>query len=240
MIERLAEIGIGRADVNVVVQTHLHADHCGWLLHEDGVTLGFPNATVFLHERELTYWTTSVSDGTPMSAFVRSRIEPMRAAGRMSLFDREFAVSAAVTALPTPGHTPGHCSVLVVSDGAHALLLGDVAHHPTHLEHHDWLPRIDLDPSESVRSRGKMAAVAASHRAVVTAPHMPILTRRGRIEFIRLIRSDRLLRLPGREIELPEAVVHKYVTATLDVARGELTVHHRGRRILVRRFKIEA
>lgn len=66
------------------------------------------------------------------------------------------------------------------------------------------------------------------------------LPRRGRIEFIRLIRSDRLLRLPGREIELPEAVVHEYVTAILDVAGGELTVHHRGRRILVRRFKVEA
>ncbi len=63
--------------------------------------------------------------------------------------------------------------------------------------------------------------------------------RRGRIEFIRLIRSDRLLRLPGREIELPEAVVHEYITAILDVAREELTVHHRGRRILVRRFKVE-
>ncbi len=64
------------------------------------------------------------------------------------------------------------------------------------------------------------------------------LPRRGRIEFIRLIRSDRMLRLPGREIELPEAFVHEYVTAILDVAREELSVHHSGRRIAVRRFKV--
>ena len=65
------------------------------------------------------------------------------------------------------------------------------------------------------------------------------MPRRGRIEFIRLIRSDRVLRLPGREITLPEAFVHEYVTAVLDVARQELTVHHRGRRVAARRFKVE-
>lgn len=65
------------------------------------------------------------------------------------------------------------------------------------------------------------------------------LPRRGRTEFIRLIRSDRQLRLPGREIKLPEAFVHEYVTATIDLAREELTVRHRGRRITVRRYRIE-
>jgi glyoxylase-like metal-dependent hydrolase (beta-lactamase superfamily II) len=176
LLERLAEIGVDRGDVDLVVQTHLHSDHCGWLVHDDGATLSFPNATVYVHEKELAYWTTGASDGNPMSPFVRSRVVPVRAAGRLSTFDRSFAVSPAVTAVPTPGHTPGHSSVLVVSNGAHALLLGDVAHHPIHLEHHDWLPRIDLDPPESIRSRQKMAALAVERDALVTAPHMPIVT----------------------------------------------------------------
>jgi len=131
---------------------------------------------VYVHETELKYWTTALSDDNKMSAFVRSRIDPVLRAGRITTFDRQFEVSTAVTALPTPGHTPGHCSVLVTSDGAQALLLGDVAHHPIHLEHHNWLPRIDLDPPESIRSRAKMAALAVETDALVTAPHMPILT----------------------------------------------------------------
>jgi glyoxylase-like metal-dependent hydrolase (beta-lactamase superfamily II) len=176
MIERLSEIGVGRNDVDLVVQTHLHSDHCGWLVCDDGVTLGFPNATVHVHESEVAYWMSGASDNNGMSPFVRSRLAPVRAAGRLSTFDGEFAVSAAVTAVPTPGHTPGHSSVLVASNGAYALLLGDVAHHPVHLEHHDWLPRIDLDPSDSILSRAKMAALAAERDALVTAPHMPILT----------------------------------------------------------------
>lgn len=176
MLERLAEAGIAASDVDLVLQTHLHSDHCGWLVREDGRTLGFPNATVFLHEKELAYWTTEASDANPMSAFVRTRIAPVRAAGQLRTFDGESPISAAVTALPTPGHTPGHSSAIVTSVGEHVLLLGDVAHHPIHLVHHDWLPRIDLDPADSVRSRARMAALAVEKDAIVTAPHMPILT----------------------------------------------------------------
>lgn len=57
------------------------------------------------------------------------------------------------------------------------------------------------------------------------------LPRTGQVKFIRLIRSDRLLRIMGVKIELPEAFVHEYVTAVFDVRREQLTVIHRGRRV---------
>lgn len=177
MLQRLAELGIQRTDVDRIVQTHLHTDHCAWLIDdEDGGSITFPNATVYLHERELAYWTGPESDGNNMAPFARSRMEPLVDAGRVTTFDAEFDVSEGITAIPTPGHTPGHCSVMVTSQGEHALLLGDVAHHPVHLERHDWLPQIDLDPAESTCSRARMAALAADRDALVTAPHMPILT----------------------------------------------------------------
>ncbi len=64
------------------------------------------------------------------------------------------------------------------------------------------------------------------------------LPRNGEVELIRLIRSDRLLRIMGVKIELPEAFVHEYVTAVLDVQREELTVIHRGRRVKRVRFRL--
>jgi len=64
------------------------------------------------------------------------------------------------------------------------------------------------------------------------------LPRRGRVEFIRLIRSDRLLRIMGAKIELPEAFVHEYVTAVLDVRGEQLDVIHRGRRVKRVRFRV--
>lgn len=102
-----------------------------------------------------------------------------------------------------------------------------------HDSHHRYAALQGATPAEAARRAG--------FRPRVPDPAFEIperLPRRGRIEFIRLIRSDRLLRLPGREIELPEAFVHEYVTAVLDVARQELTVHHRGRRVAVRRFQV--
>ena len=94
----------------------------------------------------------------------------------MQTFDGEHAVSDALTMVPTPGHTPGHCSVMLASQGEHLLILGDAAHHPVHLEHHDWIPGVDIDKAESRRSRAKLAALAADRDAVVTGGHFPILT----------------------------------------------------------------
>ncbi len=64
------------------------------------------------------------------------------------------------------------------------------------------------------------------------------LPRKGAVEFIRLIRSDRLLRIMGAKVELPEALVHEYVTAVLDVRGEQLDVIHRGRRVKRVRFRL--
>ena len=66
--------------------------------------------------------------------------------------------------------------MLAASQGTNLLLLGDAAHHPVHLEHHDWIPQVDLDPAESTRSRGKVARLAVEKDAIVTSGHFPILS----------------------------------------------------------------
>ena len=177
LMDRMAEAGISPQEVDRIVHTHLHGDHCGWNVDDEhGGALTFPNATVYVHQRELDYWTGDASDGKPQAGYSRSRIVPVQAAGHVQTFDGEYAVSEALTMVPTPGHTPGHCSVMLTSQGEHLLIVGDAAHHPVHFEHLDWLPGIDLDPAESERSRAKIAALAADRDAVVTGGHFPILT----------------------------------------------------------------
>ena len=177
LLTRIGECGVGFDEVDTIVITHLHGDHCGWLVNDDADgALTFPNASVYVHEQELAFWTGPDTDEHPMAGYARSRITPVQGAGRVQTFDGEHAVSDALTMVPTPGHTPGHCSVMLASQGEHLLILGDAAHHPVHLEHHDWIPGVDIDKAESRRSRAKLAALAADRDAVVTGGHFPILT----------------------------------------------------------------
>jgi glyoxylase-like metal-dependent hydrolase (beta-lactamase superfamily II) len=174
---RLSELGVAPGDIDVIVHTHLHPDHCGWDIDQaSGNRVMFPNATVYVSETELAYWTGAQTADNPMAAAARTAVEALRSAGRVQAFTGEHAVTPSLTMVPTPGHTPGHCSVMVASGGEHLLILGDAAHHPVHLEHHDWLPGIDVDPAESTRSRAKVAALAAERNAIVTGGHFPILT----------------------------------------------------------------
>ena len=177
LLQRLDELGVSPADVDVVIHTHLHSDHIGWNIDDDrDDALTFPNATFYVGRAELDYWTGPASDGNSMAEGARHRINPVVAAGLVEPVDGEHAVSEAVTMIPTPGHTPGHCSVLVASQGVHLVLLGDAAHHPIHIERHDWVPEVDLDPAETTRSRAKIARLAVERDAVVTGGHFPILS----------------------------------------------------------------
>lgn len=179
LLQRLAELGIGRDDVDTVVQTHLHSDHCGQLVLEQpggGVELTFPNATVHLHQSELDHWMGEAGDKDPMSPYVRSRMAPVQEAGLIRTFTEPTELAPCVTAVPMVGHTPGHTVVRVSSGGAECLLVGDLIHHPVHVRHRDWLPAIDFAPPQSIQSRSNLVDLAIELDAMVTAPHLPILT----------------------------------------------------------------
>lgn len=182
LLERLREIGVEPGAIEAIVHTHLHGDHCGWdVKGKDGTALTFPNATIHVSQTELDYWLGADTDTSDKSPYIRSRIVPVQAAGHLRTFTGEHAVSPHVTLIPTPGHTPGHCSVMLASGGEHLLITGDAAHHPAHLEHPDWIPAFDLDRAEAARSRQKLIALAADQDVTVTGGHFPILTL-GKVE----------------------------------------------------------
>lgn len=179
LLARLAEIGIEPGQVDNIVVTHLHTDHCGQLVTElpDGeVRLTFPRATVHIQADELAHWTGPAADGDPMSPYVRSRVGPVLAAGQVTTFGTGAMIAPGVEAIAMPGHTAGHTVVRVSSDGATCFLAGDLAHHPVHFCYHSWLPAIDADPPRSIQARAALADLAIAENALVTAPHMMILT----------------------------------------------------------------
>ncbi len=174
--DRLRELGVAPGDVDLVLLTHFHADHVGWNLEEDGGPVTFANARFYLHEADLAYLddpNTPVSEGT---AYSESRIAPLVADGQLEGFDGEFSPASGLVMVPTPGHTPGHCSVLIESQGERLFVVGDAAPHVAHLERPEWSPVFDLDGVRASESRRALAERAIREQALVTGGHFPILT----------------------------------------------------------------
>jgi glyoxylase-like metal-dependent hydrolase (beta-lactamase superfamily II) len=118
----LAAAGIAVADVDTVVLTHLHTDHIGWSIDEAG-EVTFPRARYLLQRTEIEVI------GARVPGLAEWLLAPLRATGQLSAVDGELGLGDGVRVVATPGHTPGHQSVLL--DGADETLLvtGDLLVH---------------------------------------------------------------------------------------------------------------
>jgi glyoxylase-like metal-dependent hydrolase (beta-lactamase superfamily II) len=131
------------------VLTHLHADHAGGTLDADG-SPRFPNARYHAHPADWEYFGSEPSE---RSYGARVALESLAADGALSLEPGDHEVSPGLRVVHTPGHTPGHRSVLL-DDGAETLLLtGDLLHLPIQVAHPEWRSNHDVDPDTGAVSR---------------------------------------------------------------------------------------
>jgi glyoxylase-like metal-dependent hydrolase (beta-lactamase superfamily II) len=92
----------------------------------------------------------------------------------------DHRISPEVRLRPTPGHTPGHVSVLIESEGQRAVITGDIAHHPCQMAHPEWVTSLDSDAQAAAATRAKLFAewadqpilVIGTHYAAPTAGHV--------------------------------------------------------------------
>jgi len=98
-------------------------------------------------------------------------IRPVVDAGRVELVASDSKLCDEITLIPTPGHSPGHMSVHIASEGESALLTGDVAHHPCQMAHLDWSSNFDSDPRQSIGTRHELFARFADTPTLVIGGH---------------------------------------------------------------------
>jgi glyoxylase-like metal-dependent hydrolase (beta-lactamase superfamily II) len=157
--ESLAAAGIDPAEVDTVVLTHLHTDHIGWaVVAEEAVTTSgdgpstdlspfFPNAEYLIQRAEFE----ALDELNPQLR--GTLIDPLRATDQLRLLDGDAPLRDGARAVATPGHTPGHQSVLVAAGRERALVTGDLLVHAVQLLHPEIAYAFEIDPETARRSR---------------------------------------------------------------------------------------
>lgn len=98
---------------------------------------------------------------------------PLERLGVLNLISGEHALTSEVTAIPTPGHTPGHMSLAIVSSGQRALIMGDMAVNPAQFTNPDWGFMFDMDQSTAAQTRRRFLDRAEAENATLIQCHMP-------------------------------------------------------------------
>ena len=166
--------GVRPEEVDMVVMTHLHRDHVGWNLRsQDGkYAPTFPKARYWMSAKD---WEACHQPEVQRERFPNAPtcVWPLAELGLVELMAGEHSLTRELTALPSPGHTPGHMSILISSQGERALILGDVAHNPAQIHETDWVSRADMDPEQTRTTRRALVERLEREGMVVAAGHFP-------------------------------------------------------------------
>ncbi|GGF85257.1 MBL fold metallo-hydrolase [Azorhizobium oxalatiphilum] len=173
----LESVGIAAATIDTVVISHFHGDHINGLLAADG-SAAFPNAHVLVPEPEWAFWMdegAASRAADPLKAAFANVRRVFGALGREPArygWDKEIVPG--LTAIGTPGHTPGHTSFLLESDGQKLFIQSDLTNTPfLFVRNPGWHAMFDMDPQLAEQNRRKMLGMVAAERMLVAGFHFP-------------------------------------------------------------------
>ena len=170
-LQHLADAGWSPDSVDAVICTHLHVDHVGWntMLVDGKWVPTFPRARYLIGRREFEHW--SHEGDEEQRAIMGDSVRPIFDAGLVDLVEMDHRISSEVRLRPTPGHTPGHVSVMIQSEGQTAVITGDIARHPCQMAHPEWATGFDSDIHAAAATRAALFAEWADQPILVIGTH---------------------------------------------------------------------
>ncbi|MFD6068951.1 MULTISPECIES: MBL fold metallo-hydrolase [Amycolatopsis] len=179
LLDALAAEGVTPEDVDTVIYTHLHHDHVGWTTNvpptPDGTAepvtgLTFPAARHLVSESEWAHWSGTNDPVGPDPLAVQRPLAEV-----IGFFGDGDLVAPGVRILATPGHTPGHSSVVVTDpaeeDPRRVVVLGDVMHCQVQITESHWTFAFDVDPAEGVATRERLLKEIEDDRTILAGGH---------------------------------------------------------------------
>jgi glyoxylase-like metal-dependent hydrolase (beta-lactamase superfamily II) len=176
---RLAEAGFSRENVDIVICTHMHYDHVGWntMLEADRWVPTFPRARYLFARKEYEHWTRDLGpEVMAQSIVLADSINPVFEFRLAQLVETEHRISNELQLVPTPGHTPGHVSLAISSEGTQAVITGDSFLHPCQVAHPDWVAPHEVDPVQVIATRRQLLDRCVRSAGLLIGTHFPAPT----------------------------------------------------------------
>ena len=171
-LDQLSAAGYSTGSIDTVVATHLHADHVGWFteLVDGAWSPTFPTARHLVVGSELAHWQASPRAEGP--GYLDDSVRPVADAGLVDLVEPDHALTDQIRLVPTPGHSPGHVSVLIESGGESAVITGDLIHHPIQVLEPGWDGPFDEDVVTSAATRRAFFGRFADTGTIILGTHV--------------------------------------------------------------------
>jgi glyoxylase-like metal-dependent hydrolase (beta-lactamase superfamily II) len=182
-MDDLKSQGVRPEEVDTVFLTHAHPDHVAWNLTTGGKPT-FPNARYVLSQIDWDAFHTPEVQAIFPFPYVAETLTPLQDLGVLDLIAGDTPLGAELTALPAPGHTPGHMALLISSGGEKGLILGDALHNPGQITNPDWKFSFDMDQDVAVASRKALLDRVEADGMTIAQCHLP------RPGFGRVVRLD--------------------------------------------------
>ena len=174
LIDSLARYDLSVDDIHLVINTHLHADHCAGntRFDEDGrAVAAFPKAEYVVQRRE--YEDAIQPNERTRATYLAENFRPLVESGQMRLLEGESELAPGIRGVITPGHTPGHMSVIFESLGEYAIQVADLATYAVHFERLGWMTAYDVEPLITLESKRRWQQWALEYQALLIFPHDP-------------------------------------------------------------------
>lgn len=170
-METFRGAGFDPDGIDTVLCTHLHPDHVGWntSLVDGKWVPTFPKADYLWGRVEWEHWQANPMPG--MEPLFEQSVRPIVDAGLNTLVEVDHAITDEVWLEPTPGHTPGHVSVRIKSQGVDAVITGDLMHHPCQMAHPNWHCTADSDKAQAVQTRRRFMETYSDSPTLIIGTH---------------------------------------------------------------------
>lgn len=177
LVGALEELGVGVEDVDLVINTHLHADHCGGNTTFDQrgqVVPTFPQSEYWIQRLE---WADArYPNERTQAVYLKENLIPLQENGQLRLLYGETPVTDDVRCIVTRGHTRAHQSVVIQSQGNTAIYLGDLAPWKENIERLAWTPAGDVEPLDTIETKRAIRQWALEEEVLLIFEHDPRIT----------------------------------------------------------------